>query len=676
MHPIIKIFQTMTIVQKEIGLGQAALLSILLYRAVSKNIVDEETVKTLFGENTLTIVIGLNKVYDLYNRNAVVESENFRKLLLSFAENLQVILIILAERLNTMRSLTEYSTEQQEKIAYEASYLYAPLAHRIGLYGIKTELEDLSLKYTARDTYKEIAKKLNETKRSRDQYIVEFIEPVKKRLQEAGFKFDIKGRTKSIYSIWNKIKKQNTSFENIYDLFAIRIIIDCPLEQEKSECWQVYSIITDMYTPNPKRLRDWLSIPKLNGYESLHITVMGPNGKWVEVQIRTRRMDEIAEKGLAAHWKYKGIKEEQGMDEWLKNIREILENPSLNAIDYMDNFKLDLYNEEVFVFTPKGDLQKLRKGATVLDFAYNIHSNIGDKCVGGIVNGKHVQLKYILKNGDQVEVLTSSTQTPKVDWLNIVTTSKSKNRIKQSLKEIEYKEAENGKEKLLRRLKNWKIEYDETEIVRLAKKLGFKTISVFYQAITNERVNLSELRTLLSEPEQRENTEQRSAENYSHQTELERITSTASSDVLVIDQNLKNINYSLAKCCNPIYGDEVFGFVTVNGGIKIHRKNCPNAPQMISRFGYRIVEARWSGKSGQQYPITLRIVGHDDIGIVTNITSIISKELNINMRSISVDSNDGLFQGSISILINDLNALELLIKKIKNIKGVKQVTRE
>ncbi len=675
-HPIIRIFRTMIIVQKEIGLGQAALLSILLYQAVNKNIVDEKTIKELFGENTLTIISGLNKVYDLYNRNAVVESENFRKLLLSFAENLQVILIILAERLNTMRSLTEYSTEQQEKIAYEASYLYAPLAHRIGLYGIKTELEDLSLKYTARDTYKEIAKKLNETKRSRDQYIVEFIEPVKKRLQEAGFKFDIKGRTKSIYSIWNKIKKQNTSFENIYDLFAIRIIIDCPLEQEKSECWQVYSIITDMYTPNPKRLRDWLSIPKLNGYESLHITVMGPNGKWVEVQIRTRRMDEIAEKGLAAHWKYKGIKEEQGMDEWLKNIREILENPSLNAIDYMDNFKLDLYNEEVFVFTPKGDLQKLRKGATLLDFAYNIHSNIGDRCVGGIVNGKHVQLKYILKNGDQVEVLTSSTQKPKIDWLNIVTTSKSKNRIKQSLKEIEYKEAENGKEMLLRRLKNWKIEYDETEIVRLAKKLGFKTISIFYQAITNERVNLSELRTLLSEPEQRENTEQRSAENYSHQTELERITSTASSDVLVIDQNLKNINYSLAKCCNPIYGDEVFGFVTVNGGIKIHRKNCPNAPQMISRFGYRIVEARWSGRSGQQYPITLRIVGHDDIGIVTNITSVISKELNINMRSISVDSNDGLFQGSISILINDLNALELLIKKIKNIKGVKQVTRE
>ncbi|MBR5468952.1 MAG: bifunctional (p)ppGpp synthetase/guanosine-3',5'-bis(diphosphate) 3'-pyrophosphohydrolase [Paludibacteraceae bacterium] len=675
-HPIIKIFRTMIIVQKEIGLGQTALLSILLYKAVNKGIISIETIEELFDKNVSTIIIGLNKVYELYNRNAVIESENFRKLLLSFAENLQVILIILAERLDTMRFLSEYSILQQEKIAYEASYLYAPLAHRIGLYGIKTELEDLALKYTAKDTYKEIAKKLNETKRSRDQYIVEFIEPVKKRIKDAGFNFEIKGRTKSIYSIWNKIKKQNTTFENIYDLFAIRIIIDCPFEQEKSECWQVYSIITDMYTPNPKRLRDWLSIPKLNGYESLHITVMGPNGKWVEVQIRTRRMDEIAEKGLAAHWKYKGIQEEQGMDEWLKNIREILENPSLNAIDYMDNFKLDLYNEEVFVFTPKGDLQKLKKGATLLDFAYNIHTNIGNKCVGGIVNGKHVQLKYVLKNGDQVEVLTSSTQKPKIDWLNIVTTSKSKNRIKQTLKEIDYKEAENGKETLLRRLKNWKIEYDEAEIVRLAKKLGYKNISVFYQAITNERINLSEVRTLLSEPEQRENTEQRSAENYSLQTELERITSSSSSDVLVIDQNLKNINYSLAKCCNPIYGDDVFGFVTVNGGIKIHRKNCPNAPQMISRFGYRIVEARWSGKSGQQYPITLRIVGHDDIGIVTNITSVISKELNINMRSISVDSNDGLFQGSISIQINDLNALELLIKKIKNIKGVKQVTRE
>ncbi len=675
-HPIVKTLRTMVVVQREIGLGRIAMLGILLHKPIATNVVTPEEVKNLFGENVLPIIVGLNNVYDLYRRNAVVESENFRKLLLSLAENLQVILIILAERLETMRTLADYPAEQQEKIAYEASYLYAPLAHRIGLYAIKTELEDLSLKYTARDTYKDIAKKLNETKRSRDRYIVEFIEPVKKRLQEAGFTFDIKGRTKSIHSIWNKMRKQNTTFENIYDLFAIRIIIDCPLEREKAECWQAYSIITDMYPPNPKRLRDWLSMPKLNGYESLHITVMGPNGKWVEVQIRTRRMDEIAEKGLAAHWKYKGIKGEQGMDEWLKNIREILENSDSNAIDYMDTFKLNLYDEEVFVFTPKGDLQRLKKGATLLDFAYNIHSNIGSRCVGGIVNGKHVQLKYTLKNGDQVEVLTSSTQRPKLDWLNIVTTSKSKNRIKQTLKEIEFKEAENGKEMLLRRLKNWKIEYDEAAIARLSKKLGFKNITNFYQAITNEQVNLLDLRAQLTEEEHHEPLELRSAENYSHQTELERLTTSASSDVLVIDQNLKNINYSLAKCCNPIYGDEVFGFVTVSGGIKIHRKRCPNAPQMISRFGYRIVEARWAGKSGQQYPITLRIVGHDDIGIVTNITSVISKEMNVNMRSISVDSNDGLFQGSISIVIDDLRALETLIRKIKNIKGVKQVTRE
>lgn len=675
-HPILKTLRTIQIVQKEIGLGKVALLSILLYKPVDAGCITIDEVQQRFGDSVLPIINGLNKVRELYRRNVVVESENFRKLLLSFAENLQVILIILAERLDTMRSLSLYPAEKQEKIAYEASYLYAPLAHRIGLYAIKTELEDLSLKYTASDTYRSIAHKLNETKRSRDQYIVEFIEPVKKRIEEAGFKFEIKGRTKSIHSIWNKMRKQNTAFENIYDLFAIRIILDCPIEREKAECWQVYSIVTDMYAPNPKRLRDWLSMPKLNGYESLHITVMGPGGKWVEVQIRTRRMDEIAEKGLAAHWKYKGIKGEQGMDEWLKSIREILENSDLNAIDYMDNFKLNLYDEEVFVFTPKGDLQRLKKGATLLDFAYNIHSNIGNRCVGGIVNGKHVQIKYTLKNGDQVEVLTSSTQKPKLDWLNIVTTSKAKSRIKQALKEIEYKEAENGREMLLRRIKNWKIEYNEANIARISKKMGYKSISNFYQAINNEVIQLTELRALLSDDEVRENTEIRSAEAYSHQTEAERITETSSSDVLVIDQNLKNINYSLAKCCNPIYGDDVFGFVTVNGGIKIHRKRCPNAPQMISRFGYRIVEARWAGKSSaQQYPITLRIVGHDDIGIVTNITSVITKEPNVLMRSISIDSNDGLFQGTISITIAELHALETLTKKILNIKGVKQVTR-
>lgn len=675
-HPVFPLLRTIIVLQKEIGLGKAAVIGTLLYQSVKVGCLSLEEVGERFGESVLQIVAGLNKVHELYSKNAAVESENFRKLLLSFAENLQVILIVLAEKLDTMRSLVNYPAEQQEKIAYEVSYLYAPLAHRIGLYSIKTELEDLSLKFTARETYKDIAKKLNETKRSRDKYIVKFIDPVKKKLQEAGFNFEIKGRTKSIHSIWNKIKKQNTAFENIYDLFAIRVILDCPIEREKAECWQVYSIVTDMYPPNPKRLRDWLSMPKVNGYESLHITVMGPNGRWVEVQIRTKRMDEVAEKGLAAHWKYKGIKGEQGMDEWLKNIREILENSDLNAIDYMDNFKLNLYDEEVFVFTPKGDLQRLKKGATLLDFAYHIHTNIGSKCVGGVVNGKHVQLRYVLKNGDQVEILTSSQQKPKIDWLNIATTSKAKNRIKQTLKEIEYKEAEDGKETLLRRLKNWKIDYSEADIARLAKKWGYKNITSFYQAINNEGIDLLEVRNALSTPIQRETLELRSAENYSQQTELERITSTSLSDVLVIDQNLQNVNYSFAKCCNPIYGDDVFGFVTINGKIKIHRKNCPNAPQMISRFGYRIVEARWSGNSEKgQFPITLRIIGHDDIGIVTNITSIISKENNVHMRSISIDSYDGLFQGSISITISNLSALELLIKKIRKIKGVKQVER-
>ncbi len=675
-HPIFPLLRTIVVLQKEIGLGKAAVIGTLLYRSVETGCLTLEEVGSRFGESVQQIVVGLNKVHELYSRNAAVESENFRKLLLSFAENLQVILIVLAEKLDAMRSLALYPKEQQEKIAYEVSYLYAPLAHRIGLYSIKTELEDLSLKFTARDTYKDIANKLNETKRSRDKYIVEFIEPVKKKLQASGFNFEIKGRTKSIHSIWNKIKKQNTAFENIYDLFAIRIILDCPMEKEKAECWQVYSIVTDMYPPNPKRLRDWLSMPKANGYESLHITVMGPNGRWVEVQIRTRRMDEIAEKGLAAHWKYKGIKGEQGMDEWLKNIREILENSDLNAIDYMENFKLNLYDEEVFVFTPKGDLQRLKKGATLLDFAYHIHSNIGNRCVGGVVNGKHVQLRYVLRNGDQVEILTASQQKPKVDWLNVVATSKAKNRIKQTLKEIEYKEAEDGKETLLRRLKNWKIDYSEADVARLAKRMGYKTITSFYQSINNEVIDLQEVRSALSAPIQRESLELRSAENYSHQTELEKITSSSLDDVLVIDQNLQNVNYSFAKCCNPIYGDDVFGFVTINGKIKIHRKNCPNAPQMISRFGYRIVEARWSGSSEKgQFPITLRIVGHDDIGIVTNITSVISKESNVHMRSISIDSNDGLFQGSISITISNLNTLELLIKKVRKIKGVMQVER-
>ena len=548
----------------------------------------------------------------------------------------------------------------------------------MGLYTIKSELEDLSLKYTEHDVYYHIKDKLNETKASRDKYIAAFIEPIQHKLEEAGLKFHMKGRTKSIHSIYQKMKKQKCPFEGVYDLFAIRIILDSPVDKEKQECWQVYSIVTDMYMPNPKRLRDWLSVPKSNGYESLHTTVMGPEGKWVEVQIRTERMDEIAERGLAAHWRYKGVKGESGLDEWLTSIRETLENAD-SDLEVMDQFKLELYEDEVFVFTPKGDLYKMPKGATVLDFAFAIHSKLGSKCIGAKVNGKNAQLKQTLNSGDQVEVMTSNTQTPKRDWLNIVTTSKARTKIRQAIKEIEARQTEFAKETIERKFKNRKLEYDEAVMMRLIKKLGYKTVTEFYQDIANETRDANDiiekyLELKKKETENREDIVYRSAENFSMQTAQD--DKTFKEDVLVIDQNLKGLDFKLAKCCNPIYGDDVFGFVTISGGIKIHRTDCPNARELQSRFAYRIVKARWAGKShGKQYPITLRIVGHDDIGIVTNITSIINKENDILLRSISIDSHDGLFSGMMTVMVDDTSKLESLVKKIKTVKGVKQVNR-
>lgn len=665
------------IVLDEIGLGKAAVLSVLFHELVEKKELSIEEIEKKFNTQISSIIQGMLRVGELYARNASLETENFRKLFLTFAEDVRVILIIIAEHLQIMRTLDSFPEENRQGIAREASYLYAPLAHRMGLYSIKTEFEDLSLKHTNREIYREIAEKLNETKRSRDKYISDFITPLKAKLQDVGFEFEMKGRTKSINSIYSKIKKQNTPFENIYDLFAIRIIFDVPLEKEKIACWQAYSIVADMYQPNPKRLRDWLSIPKTNGYESLHTTVLGPEGKWVEVQIRTVRMDEVAEKGLAAHWKYKGVKSDSGMDEWLKNIREILENPELNAVDFMDEFKLNLYDKEVFVFSPNGDLHKLPKGATALDFAFSIHSNLGCKCVGAKVNGKNMTIKYVLNNGDQVEVLTSPTQKPKTAWLNVVTTSKAKNKIRQALKEVEFKDAEMGRETIIRRFKNWKIDLDDGKISRLAKKKGFKTVSDFYQEIARENLDMLVMRDAyldLDKPTFIEQSEQRSAESFSKESQINE--NVGKGDVLIIGTDLKGVDYKLAKCCNPIYGDEVFGFVAVTGGIKIHKTDCPNAPQMIARFGYRIVNARWSGTSiGSQYPITLRIVGHDDIGIVTNITSLISKEKNISLRSISINSNAGLFQGNLTIMVSNTNELEVIVKKIRLIKGVKNVSR-
>lgn len=673
---MIKAINTALILLDEVNLGRVAVQSKVVYEAINSGFVSQDKVESLFGTQVAAIVQGLVKANDIYAKHSSVESDNFRKLLLTMAQDIRVIIILICDRLYLMRTLQNFPEEERQSIAREVSYLYAPLAHRLGLYKIKSELEDLSLKYLNGDIYHDIAKKLNETKRSRDKYIADFIGPLKEKLEAAGFNFSIKGRTKSIYSIWNKMKKQNTPFENIYDLFAIRVILDTPIEKEKSECWQVYSIITDMYQPNPKRLRDWLSIPKSNGYESLHITVMGPQGKWVEVQIRTERMDEIAEKGLAAHFKYKGVKGESDFDRWLANIREILENPEANAIDYMDDFKLNLYDKEVFVFTPNGDLQKLPKGSTILDFAFQIHSGLGSKCVGGRINGKNVSIRQVLSNGDQVEVLTSPSQKPKQEWLNIVQTSKAKTRIKQILREEELSNADMGREILLRRLKNWKLEYDEAVVSKMIKRLGVKTLTEFYQALSAEKYDLHDVHELYLEIQEKESKiilEDRSVEAYEHVSNLEEIS--AKEDVLVIDKNLKGIQYQLSKCCNPIYGDDIFGFITVNGGIKIHKMDCPNAPQMMKRFGYRFVKARWSGKSGSQYPATLHVIGNDDIGIVTNITSLIQKDPNIALRSITVDSTDGLFQGTITVLVGDSKVLEALIKKIKAIKGVKVVSR-
>ena len=497
-------------------------------------------------------------------------------------------------------------------------------------------------------------------------------------MTDAGLVFHMKGRTKSIHSIYQKMKKQKCPFEGVYDLFAIRIILDSAFEKEKQECWQAYSIVTDMYMPNPKRLRDWLSVPKSNGYESLHTTVMGPEGKWVEVQIRTERMDDVAERGLAAHWRYKGVKSETGLDEWLTSIRETLENAG-SDLEVMDQFKLELYEDEVFVFTPKGDLFKLAKGATVLDFAFSIHTKLGCRCIGAKVNGKNVQLRHILNSGDQVEIMTSNNQTPKRDWLNIVTTSKARTKIRQALKEIEARQTEFAKETIERKFKNRKMEYDDAIMMRLIKKMGYKTVTDFYQDIAIEKLDVNNildryLDLQKKETEVREEITYRSAENYSIQPQNDE--KLFKDDVLVIDQNLKGLEFKLAKCCNPIYGDDVFGFVTINGGIKIHREDCPNAREMKARFGYRIVKARWAGKSqGKQYPITLRIVGHDDIGIVTNITSIINKENGILLRSINIDSNDGLFSGMLTVMVDDTSKLEALIKKLRTVKGVKQVNR-
>lgn len=676
LNPVLVGFQTAELAVREIGLKRDGVIATLMYSCVINGQVDIDTIGKRFGDNVHRIINGLVRIHELYQKNPVIESENFRNLLLSFAEDMRVILIMIADRVNLMRQIRETSNEEaRHEVSEEASYLYAPLAHKLGLYKLKSELEDLSLKYLEHDAYYMIKEKLNTTKKARDLYIDQFIGPIKKRLEEAGLRFHMKGRTKSIHSIWQKMKKQKCDFEGIYDLFAIRIILDSPLKEEKMQCWQAYSIVTDMYMPNPTRLRDWLSVPKSNGYESLHITVLGPENKWVEVQIRTERMDEIAEKGLAAHWRYKGIKGESGIDDWLNSIRTALE--SKDDLQLMDQFKMDLYEDEVFVFTPKGDLFKFPKGATILDFAYHIHSDVGNKCVGGKINGHIVSMRKALRSGDQVEIITQTTQKPKQDWLNIVQTSRAKAKIRLALKETQVKDGLYAKEMLARKMKNRKIEQDESTMSHLIKQLGFKETSDFYKQLADERLDANEVidqYVALRDHDANQSNDVRSAGEFNYDAN-DSLPAAANEDVLVIDRNLKGVDYTLAKCCHPIYGDPIFGFVTVTDGIKIHCINCPNAPELRKRFGYRIVKAKWSGKGSSQYTITIRIVGTDDIGIVNNITSIISKEERITMRSINIDSHDGIFKGAIEVMLNDTSHLETLLKKLRTVKGVKQVTR-
>lgn len=680
LNPILYALQTAEIAVNEIGLRRDGVIAILMQTSVVDGYQTLDDIEKKYGEGVAHIIRGLLRINELYKRNPVIESENFRNLLVSFSEDMRVILIMIANRVNMMRQIRDTDQlEAKQRVSEEASYLYAPLAHKLGLYKLKSELEDLSLKYLEHDAYYMIKEKLNATKASRDAYIARFIKPIQEKLDAAGLKYHMKGRTKSIHSIWQKMKKQQCGFEGVYDLFAIRIILDSPRDKEYMQCWQVFALITAMYQPNPKRMRDWLSVPKSNGYESLHTTVLGPENKWVEVQIRTERMDEIAEHGLAAHWRYKGIKSEKGgIDEWLANIRSALENN--DDLQLMDQFKMDLKEDEVYVFTPKGDLLNFPKGATVLDFAYYIHSRIGNTCVGGKINGRAVSFRQELHSGDQIEILTQSNQKPRQEWINIVKTSKAKAKIRLAIKETQKKEGLFAKELLERRFKNRKLEIEESIMARTIKKMGYKKNSDFYKDIAEEKIDPNSIiEKYIAERDHDLNVTNTtrpaaSAAEFEYENPTEEMM-RQNDDVLVIDENLKGIDFELAHCCHPIYGDPIFGFVTVSKGIKVHRSDCPNAKELQRRFGYRIVKAKWSGKGTSKYAITLRIIGNDDIGIVSNITNIISKEDKLVMRGINISSKDGLFSGNITVMIDDASRTEALIKKLSAVKGVKQVMR-
>ena len=667
-----------SIIAMEIGLEPDSVITGLLHNVMYAGLKEKITQKEIgekFGTHISSILEGMAKINALGTDTIDLHSENYRKLMLALAGDVRVILVKIADRLQVMRNLEIYSEENRHKLAYETQYLYAPLAHRLGLYNINSEMQDICLKIQKPDEYHYVVNRLKETERERANFVAEFVKPIEKKLQQRGLRFSMKARTKSISSINTKMRKKNVSFDEVMDLFAIRVILDSEPENEKADCWTAYSFVTEEYQTNPNRLRDWITIPKSNGYESLHTTVMGPHKKWVEIQIRTKRMDEVAEKGLAAHWKYKGGKE-SGFDSWLAGIRDILENPELNTVDFIDHFNTDIYSDEIFVFTPKGDLKKMPSGATVLDFAYEIHSRIGDTCVGGKINGKKVTLKHQLKNGDQIEIDTSNNQKPKLDWLDFVVTSKARNRVKTSLNEDRNRQASDGREMLLRKFKNWKLDLNDDAIRKILKHFGFKLAVDFYFDVASGKIDTLEVKSLFIEKEEDSNTTKKTVEELLPTNEAKSLAYDGGEDFLIIDNNLKNVNYKLAKCCNPVFGDKIFGFVTISEGIKIHRASCPNAPQMKERFPYRIIKTVWKDNtSNSSFLTSLHISGTDEVGIISEITHTIAKDIGTQMRSINISSDKGNFEGILQISVYNLDHLEFLIHKLKKVKGVISVTR-
>ena len=658
----------------EIGLGTISIVCALMHDTVEDTNITLSDIEKIFGHKVKSIIDGLTKISGEFDFTSSSQAENFKKMFLTIPDDVRVILIKLADRLHNMRTLDSMKESKKLKIASETSYLYAPLAHRLGLFSIKTELEDLSFKFTYPNEYSSITKKLQKTKAVRERFIQKFSLPIKKELDKQGFKYQLKARTKGIPSIYRKTQEKGVDFEEIFDVFAIRIILDS--KDEKADCWKVYSIVTDFYIPNPERLRDWISYPKQNGYESLHTTVMSPTGKWVEVQIRTERMDVVAEKGLAAHWKYKEKTEnDTRLDKWISDIREIMENRSKNTTEFLDEFKNNLYSDEIYVFTPKGDLFPLPLKSTALDFAFSVHSDVGAKCIGAKVNSKLVPLSYVLKSGDQIEILTSKNQIPKEGWLEFVITSKAKYKIKQCLKEERKEIAANGKEILSRKLKNLKINFSESNLKIILKYYEFEEHTEFYYQIANNNIDLGKIKKI----------NQKGGELYLSSSITKSIKNTFESlvkkvkkgddSILIGDGADPNLDYKLAPCCNPLPGDSVFGFITINDGIKIHRNNCPNARELRSNYAYRILTAKWKINLGDAFITGLEFTGIDIVGVVKELTTIISEDEKINMKSLNFDTNDGVFEGEIMLYVYDKSHLEKLIKKLRNINGIEKVVR-